>query len=131
MCFLHGLARRLRLCTDEPNSFTYLLQHLSVVIQVGNPTSVIGSLVNKFNDCNSEDFIFTCSVCVKCSFLFFLFLLYHTLLLLLSFYQLHPYDKIIIIMHVSFIFVVLCVIIVITMIIIIIIITMMIINMHE
>ena len=57
MCFLLGLARRLRSCTDEPNSFTYLLQHLPVVKQVGNPTSVIGSLINKFNDCNSEDFI--------------------------------------------------------------------------
>ena len=63
----------------------------------------------------------------------FLFLLCHSLLLLLSFYQLYPYDKIIIIMHASFIFVVLCVIIVIiTMIIIIIIMMMMMmINMNK
>ena len=36
MGFLHDLRRRLRLCTGDPNSFMYLLQRLSVVIQVGN-----------------------------------------------------------------------------------------------
>ena len=30
---------------------------ISVAIQVGNSTSVMGSLINKNNDCNSEDFI--------------------------------------------------------------------------
>ena len=55
MCFLRDLGRRLRSHTGEVNSFVYLLQRLSVAIQVGNSTSVMGSL--NFNDCDSEDFI--------------------------------------------------------------------------
>ena len=45
-CFLRDLGRRLKAATGEPNSFTYLLQCLSVAIQVGNATSVLGSLPN-------------------------------------------------------------------------------------
>ena len=44
MCFLHNLGRRLKSATGEPNSFIYLLQLVSVAIQVGNLTSVLGSL---------------------------------------------------------------------------------------
>ena len=75
MCFLHDLGRHLRLCTGDPNSFMYLLQHLSVAIQVGNSTSVIGSLVNKFNDCNSEDFIWLHVVFVFSVYFLFVFIL--------------------------------------------------------
>ena len=38
MCFLRDLGRRLRSHTGEVNSFVYLLQRLSVAIQVGNST---------------------------------------------------------------------------------------------
>ena len=44
MCFLRDLGRRLKSATREPNSFTYLLQRISVTIQVGNLTSVLGSV---------------------------------------------------------------------------------------
>ena len=34
--FLRDLGRKLKSATGEPNSFTYLLQRLSVAIQIGN-----------------------------------------------------------------------------------------------
>ena len=44
MCFLRDLGRSLQSATGEHISFTYLLQWISVAIQVGNLTSVLGSL---------------------------------------------------------------------------------------
>ena len=44
MCFLRNLGRRLMSATGEPNSVTYLLQWISVVIQVGNLILTLGSL---------------------------------------------------------------------------------------
>ena len=72
VCFLRDLGRCLKSCTGEPNSFMYLIQHLSVAIQVGNSTSVMGSLMNKFNDCDSQDFIL---LHVVFMFIYFLLLL--------------------------------------------------------
>ena len=46
MCFLRDLGRRLRSSTGEPQSFAHLLQRLSVAVQVGNSTSVMGSIGN-------------------------------------------------------------------------------------
>ena len=42
--FLKELGRRLRMATGEPKSYVFLLQHLSVTIQTGNATSVMGSI---------------------------------------------------------------------------------------
>ena len=42
--FLQELGRRLRRANGEPNSYSYLLQRLSVAIQVGNCVSVLESL---------------------------------------------------------------------------------------
>ena len=44
MSFLRNLGKRLRSVTGEPSSFAYLLQRLSVAIQVGNAASPLGSL---------------------------------------------------------------------------------------
>ena len=44
MSFLRNLGKRLRSVTGEPSSFAYLLQRLSVTIQVGNLASMLGSL---------------------------------------------------------------------------------------
>ena len=44
MCFLRELGRRLKSTTGEPFSFSYLLQRLSVAIQVGIMSSVLGTL---------------------------------------------------------------------------------------
>ena len=44
MCFLLNLDRRMQSATGDPISFTHLLQHISVAIQVDNLTSVLGSL---------------------------------------------------------------------------------------
>ena len=44
MCFLRELRRRLKSATGEPVSFAYLLQRLSVAIQVGNMFAVLGTL---------------------------------------------------------------------------------------
>ena len=44
MLFLQHLGKRLRSTTGEPSSFAYLLQRLSVAIQVGNMMSILGSL---------------------------------------------------------------------------------------
>ena len=44
LSFLHELGRRLKSATGEPQSFSYLLQRLSVAIQVGNSASVLGTL---------------------------------------------------------------------------------------
>ena len=75
MCFLRDLGRRSRTCTGEPNSFMYLIQCLSVAIQVGNSTSVMGSLMNKFDDCDSQDCILLHVVFVFIYFLSLLLLL--------------------------------------------------------
>ena len=40
LSFLRNLGRRLKATTGEPKSFTYLLQRLSVAIQMGNSVSV-------------------------------------------------------------------------------------------
>ena len=42
--FLKDLGTRLRMATGELKSYTYLLQRLSVAIQVGNAASVMGML---------------------------------------------------------------------------------------
>ena len=47
--FLKELGRRLRSATGEPNSYVYLIQRLSVAIQVGNSISVLGTLPNISN----------------------------------------------------------------------------------
>ena len=47
--FLRELGRRLRSATGEPNSYIYLIQRLSVAIQVGNSISVLGTLPNISN----------------------------------------------------------------------------------
>ena len=44
LCFLRNLGRRLKSTTGEPQFFTYLLQQLSVAIQMGNSASVQGTL---------------------------------------------------------------------------------------
>ena len=44
LCFLRDLGRRLKSSTGEPQSFTYMLQRLSVAIQLGNTSSVLGTL---------------------------------------------------------------------------------------
>ena len=44
LSFLRDLGHRLRSATGEPQSFAYLLQRLSVVIQTGNSASVLGTL---------------------------------------------------------------------------------------
>ena len=51
--FLKELGRWLRSATGEPNSYIYLIQRLSVAIQVGNSISVLGTLPNISNyfDC--------------------------------------------------------------------------------
>ena len=41
ICFLWELGRSLKSATKEPSSFAYLLQRLSVAIQVGNVSSVL------------------------------------------------------------------------------------------
>ena len=43
MEFLRELGRRLQLVSADHNSFTYLIQRLSVVVQRGNAASVLGS----------------------------------------------------------------------------------------
>ena len=42
--FLRHLGRRLRMSTGEPKLYDYLIQRISMVIQVGNAVSVLGSL---------------------------------------------------------------------------------------
>ena len=42
--FLKHLSRRLRMSTGEPKSHDYLIQRISMAIQVGNTVSVLGSL---------------------------------------------------------------------------------------
>lgn len=42
--FPRYLGRRLKRVTGEPKSFAFLMQRISVAVQVGNATSVIGSL---------------------------------------------------------------------------------------
>ena len=49
MPFLNDLRRRLKLVSGEPKSFVSLLQRLSVAIQVGNSTSVLGTLDNSWD----------------------------------------------------------------------------------
>ena len=44
LSFLRNLGRRLKATTGEPQSFTYLLQRLSVAIQMGNSASVQSTL---------------------------------------------------------------------------------------
>ena len=44
MCFLCDLSRRLKSATGKPNVFTYLLQWITVAIQVNNLTKSLGSL---------------------------------------------------------------------------------------
>ena len=44
MSFLRDLGHHLKMTTGEPQSFTFLLQRLSVAIQSGNAISVLGSL---------------------------------------------------------------------------------------
>jgi hypothetical protein len=47
--FLKELGRRLRFAMGEPNSYAYLIQWLSVAIQIGNSISVLGTLPNTYN----------------------------------------------------------------------------------
>ena len=42
--FLRALGKRLRIVTAEPQSYAFLMQRLSIAIQIGNATSVIASL---------------------------------------------------------------------------------------
>ena len=42
--FLKELGRRLRRATGEPKSYSFLLQRLSVAIQIGNAASIMGSI---------------------------------------------------------------------------------------
>ena len=42
--FLLDLGRRLSMATGEPRSYEFLLQRISVAIQMGNAASVLGSL---------------------------------------------------------------------------------------
>ena len=42
--FLKELERRLRRATGEPKSYSFLLQRLSVAIQIGNAASIMGSI---------------------------------------------------------------------------------------
>ena len=44
LSFLRNLGRRLKATTGEPQSFTYLLQRLSMAIQMGNSSSVQSTL---------------------------------------------------------------------------------------
>ena len=46
MEFLRELGRRLQLVSAEHNSFTYMIQRLSVAVQRGNAASVLGSAGN-------------------------------------------------------------------------------------
>ena len=46
LCFLRDLGRCLRSSTREPQSLAHLLRRLSVAVQVGNSTSVMGSIGN-------------------------------------------------------------------------------------
>ena len=48
--FLKELGRRLRMATGEPKSYAFLLQRLSVAIQTGNATSVMGSIPVSLED---------------------------------------------------------------------------------
>ena len=52
--FLRELGKRLKMATGEPRSYIFLLQRISVAIQVGNATSVLGSLPATSSD---EDFL--------------------------------------------------------------------------
>ena len=42
--FLRDLARRIKMVSGEPKSFGFLMQRISVAIQIGNATSVLGTL---------------------------------------------------------------------------------------
>ena len=42
--FFRELGRRVRRATFEPNAYQYLVQRISVAVQRGNATSVLGSL---------------------------------------------------------------------------------------
>ena len=44
MSFLKDLGRRIKMVTGEPQSFSFLMQRLSVAVQTGNAISVLGSL---------------------------------------------------------------------------------------
>ena len=44
LCFLHDLGQRLKSATGETQSFSYLLQRLSVAIQTGNASSILGTM---------------------------------------------------------------------------------------
>ena len=44
LCFLHDLGQRLKSATGENQSFSYLLQRLSVAIQTGNASSILGTM---------------------------------------------------------------------------------------
>ena len=44
LSFLRDLGRRLRSVTGEPQSFVHLLQRLSVAIQIGNTSSILGTM---------------------------------------------------------------------------------------
>ena len=46
MGFLRELGRRLQLVSADHNSYTYLIQRLSVAMQRGNAASVLGSAGN-------------------------------------------------------------------------------------
>ena len=43
--FLRDLARRIKMVSGEPKSFGLLMQRISVAIQIGNATSVLGTLL--------------------------------------------------------------------------------------
>ena len=43
LCFLSDRGRRVRAATGEPQYFTFLLQRLSMAIQLGNSSSVMGT----------------------------------------------------------------------------------------
>ena len=42
--FLKELGKRIKMASGEPRSLSFLLQRISVAIQIGNATSVLGSL---------------------------------------------------------------------------------------
>ena len=53
--FLRELGKRIRMVTREPQSYAFLMQRITVAIQIGNATSVIASLpVNATTEVGSE-----------------------------------------------------------------------------